>query len=110
MEPTMSPGGLPPIVVDTPAPGDRVTSPVTISGTADVFEATVSIRILDANGKVIEETFTTASCGTGCRGAYSAKVPFHVGSEQPGTVVVYESSAETGKMLFSVRIPVTLVP
>ena len=112
-------GGAPPpgspkeaavIVVNHPQPGDRVLSPVAISGDANVFEATVSIRILDASGAVIAEDFTTATCGTGCRGTYSTKVAFDVSSEQAGTIEVFESSAEDGSQLFLVSIPVTLVP
>lgn len=98
------------IVVNDPQPGDRVSSPVAISGDADVFEATVSIRILDASGAVIAEDFTTATCGTGCRGTYSTKVAFDVSSEQAGTIEVFESSAEDGSQLFLVSIPVTLLP
>lgn len=101
---------LPPIVVESPAIGERVSSPVQISGTANVFEATVSIRILDADGNVLVETFTTATCGTGCRGSYEESVGFNVDFEQEGTVIVYESSAEDGSVLFPVTIPVTLVP
>ena len=59
---------LPAIDVDKPAAGDRVTSPVTVSGNANVFEANVTVEMLDAKGKVVGKTFTTASCGTGCRG------------------------------------------
>lgn len=99
---------LAPIVVEAPLIGERVENPVTISGTANVFEATVSIQILDATGAVIANTFTTATCGTGCRGDYSARVAYSVDAEQSGTVVVFESSAEDGSMLFPVRIPVTL--
>jgi hypothetical protein len=101
---------LPPIVVESPAVGERVSSPVEISGTANVFEATVSIRILDADGNVLVETFTTATCGTGCRGTYEEAVPFSVDFEQQGRIIVYESSAEDGSVLFPVTIPVTLVP
>ena len=36
------------IEVLSPTPNTSVSSPVVVSGTADVFEATVSIRILDA--------------------------------------------------------------
>ncbi|HXF37359.1 MAG TPA: Gmad2 immunoglobulin-like domain-containing protein [Actinomycetota bacterium] len=100
---------LPQILVEEPAIGDRVTSPVTIAGTADVFEATVSIGILDANGNEIVRTFTTATCGTGCRGDYQERVEFSVPRTQPGTIVVYESSAEDGSPLHVVEIPVTLV-
>lgn len=102
---------LPAIEVGKPADGARVTSPVTVSGTANVFEANVTVEILDAAGKVVGKTFTTASCGTGCRGTYSVPVTFKVDSEQRGTIVVHDDDAAgTGKPPHSVRIPVTLVP
>ncbi|MGH2528058.1 MAG: Gmad2 immunoglobulin-like domain-containing protein [Actinomycetota bacterium] len=97
------------IVVTSPRSGDEVSSPVSIEGNADVFEATVSIDILDSAGKPIVRTFTTASCGTGCRGTFSKAVPFTVDTTQPGTIRVYESSAEDGKPINVVDIPVTLV-
>ena len=58
-----------PIVIAEPAEGEEVsTGEVTVSGTANVFEANVVLRLLDPDGDVAEETFTTATCGTGCRG------------------------------------------
>lgn len=96
---------LPPIVVMTPGIGDRVSSPVTISGTANVFEATVSIRILDGDGNLLAETFTTATCGTGCRGDYSKRVRFDAAGDR-GVIEVFESSAEDGSDLHVVSIPV----
>jgi germination protein M len=101
---------LPPIVVDAPTPGAEVHSPIRISGTADVFEATVSIRIRDAEGKRIARAFTTATCGTGCRGAYSTKVQFSVDEPEQGTIEVFEQSMEDGSDLFAVTIPVVLLP
>lgn len=100
---------LPPILVESPTVGQRVTSPITVSGSADVFEATVSISVLDARGVEIVRTFTTATCGTGCRGDYSEAIRYRVEATQPGTVRVYESSAETGEPIHVVDIPVTLV-
>ena len=100
----------PAIVVTNLAIGQRVANPVTVAGTANVFEATVSVRILDASGREIANTFTTATCGTGCRGTYSKKVSFLVTDEQAGTVEVYWSSPENGRPEGVVRIPVTLVP
>jgi hypothetical protein len=100
----------PPIVVDVPKAGAEVHSPVTISGTANVFEATVSIRIRDATGEEIARDFTTATCGTGCRGSYSTKVKFRVDEPQQGTIEVFEQSMEDGSDLFVVEIPVTLLP
>jgi hypothetical protein len=112
-EPTGSPvdhGPPGPIEVTHPSRGATVTSPVTISGTADVFEATVSIRILDATNNALAETFTTATCGTGCRGDYTIDVPFSVNTPQSGAIQVFEVSAKDGSMINIVRIPVTLAP
>ena len=102
---------VPAIVVDKPAVDARVTSPVTVSGTADVFEGNVIVEILDAKGKVVGKTFTTASCGTGCRGSYSVPVTYKVGNGQGGTVVVHDDDAAgTGTPPHSERVPVTLAP
>jgi germination protein M len=102
---------LPAITVDKPAPDAPVTSPTTVSGTANVFEANVSVEILNANEEVVGKTFTTATCGTGCRGTYSVPVTFKVKKEQPGTIVVHDDDAAgTGKPPHEVRIPVTLAP
>lgn len=108
--PTPSDGAVPAIVVRTPVAGDEVVSPVTVAGTADVFEATVSIRILDANGEELAATFTTATCGSGCRGRYSEEVFFFTEERQDGTIEVFESSAADGSPLNVVRVPILLVP
>ena len=70
----------------------------------------MSLRILDENGKVVANTFTTATCGTGCRGDYSVSVHYSVDHQQDGTVEVYESSAKDGSAINVVDIPVTLTP
>jgi hypothetical protein len=101
---------LPAIVVESPAVAASVSSPVVVKGTANVFEATVSLRILDSRGRELARTFTTATCGTGCRGGYSKSVRFSVSSEQPGTIEVFEESAEDGRPINVVTIPVTLRP
>ncbi len=99
---------LPPILVESPLIGEEVSSPVTVAGTADVFEATVSISILGADGREIGRTFTQATCGTGCRGTYSKAVQFVVAETQPGTIRVFEVSAKDGKPIHVVDIPVVL--
>ncbi|GIJ20782.1 Gmad2 immunoglobulin-like domain-containing protein [Micromonospora lutea] len=99
---------LPPIVVTAPTIGDRVTSPVTVTGTANVFEATVNVRVLDATGRQLATGFTTATCGTGCRGSYRATVRYRLVREQPGTIEVYEVSAADGSRTKTVAVPVTL--
>lgn len=101
---------LPAIVVESPTIGAPVSSPVVVRGTANVFEATVSLRIRDAQGRELVRTFTTATCGTGCRGDYSKSVRFSVPSKQAGTIEVFEESAENGQPINVVTIPVTLLP
>ena len=101
---------LPAILVEEPGVGEEVSSPFTASGTANVFEATVSIRLVSADGEVLRETFTTATCGTGCRGDYDGKVKFDVSEPTEAILEVYESSAEDGSAIHVERIPVTLLP
>ena len=103
-------GYLPAIIVGNPVIGEQVTGPVTVSGTADVFEALVSVRILDSAGGEIARTFTTASCGTGCRGDYSVAVSYTVPKAEPGTIEIFESSARDGQPINVQQIPVTLTP
>jgi hypothetical protein len=100
---------LPPILVQSPRLGERVSSPTHISGTADVFEAVVSIAILDQTGRVIASTFTMATCGTGCRGTFDTDVAYDVRATQHGTIHVYEVSAMDGSEINVVNIPVTLM-
>ncbi|MFG1954126.1 Gmad2 immunoglobulin-like domain-containing protein [Micromonospora sp. NPDC048830] len=99
---------LPAIVVTAPSIGDRVTSPVTVTGTADVFEATVSVRILDAAGREIGTAFTTAACGSGCRGDYRVRVGYRLDRAGPGTIEVYEVSAQDGSRVNVVAVPVVM--
>lgn len=108
--PAMYTSYLPPIIVRNPVIGEQVSSPVTVSGTADVFEAVVSVRILDSAGNEIARTFSSASCGTGCRGGYSVPVSYTVARQEPGTIEVFESSPKNGQPVNVQLIPVTLAP
>jgi hypothetical protein len=102
---------LPVILVTSPTAGERVGNPVTVRGSANVFEANVTVRILDENGDEIAHTFTTATCGSGCRGDFSVVVDYKVRREQPGTIVVHDDDAAgTGTPPHQVRIPVVLTP
>ena len=99
----------PQILVESPLPGDTVTSPIRLRGTANVFEATVSIDVKDETGKVVLRTFTTATSGTGTRGTFDTTLALP-GRKGKVTVVAYESSAEDGRPLHVVEVPLTLVP
>lgn len=100
----------PPIAVTSPTPGFRFSAGMEVAGEANVFEATVSLRVLDAKGKVLQETFTTATCGSGCRGTFEKKLDFAVDEEQDGVIEAFEVSAEDGSRQHLVAVPVRLVP
>jgi len=100
----------PAIIVDRPLGESQTDSPVTISGTANVFEANVSIRIVGSDGEVLAKTFTTATCGTGCRGKFSKAVEFEVEKPTEATIQVYEESAKNGKPVNMIEVPLTLTP
>ena len=104
-------GLVPAIVVEDPQIGERVDNPVVVEGNANVFEANVTIEIVDASGRIVGSTFTTATCGTGCRGTFSVEVHYEVPSATRGLIIVHDDDAAgTGTPPHEVRIPVVLTP
>ncbi len=100
----------PAILVETPAVGDTITSPVRLTGSANTFEAAFAIDIVDASGNLLQEQHAMATSGSGTRGTFDVSVPFSVDHEQPGKVIVFEFSAKDGSKTNIVEIPVTLSP
>ncbi len=97
------------ILIESPLPGDTVTSPIRLRGTANVFEATVSLEVRDGTGTVVLESFTTATSGTGTRGTFDTRLTLP-GVDGPLTIVAFESSAEDGRPLHETDVDVTLEP
>ncbi len=98
---------LPAILVSRPAIGARVPATVTVAGTADVFEAALTVRIINAKGRLLARQHITATCGTGCRGTYSVMLPYHVRRAQAGTIVIFDSGGRIAHPHI-VRVPVRL--
>ncbi len=92
------PFALAPITIEEPREGEEVSGRVQISGEARVFEANVTIRILDAGGEVVEERSTPASAGAPERGGWSTEFTFPA----PGTwtIEAVEISAQDGSDAF----------
>jgi hypothetical protein len=97
------------ITVDQPRGFARVTSPLTISGSAIAFEANVLWRVLDLSGREIATGFGQTSTGLG-RGTYSLTATFQVPSETYGYVEVFTHSARDGSVEDAARVPVLLAP
>jgi germination protein M len=98
----------PAILVETPAVGDVVTSPLQLRGTANTFEANFEYEVLAPDGSKLAGTFVTASCGTGCRGTFDEQVAFDAGDAGEITLVVLERSEQDGSRTNEVSIPLDL--
>jgi hypothetical protein len=103
-------GFVPQILVEHPTADETVTSPLRVTGNANTFEATFEYDLKDANGAVLAHHFVTATSGNGQRGTFDFTIPFTVTSEQDGTLVVFESSAEDGSRIHIREIPLRLSP
>lgn len=99
---------LPAIFVESPAVGDSVESPLRVWGTANTFEATFMLTILDPEGAIVAEEVVTATSGTGTRGTFDVTVPFETTSSGMGALVVFELSAKDGSQINIVEIPVLM--
>jgi hypothetical protein len=104
----------PVIVVTAPAAGQAVRSGFVVRGTANVFEANVTVELYRLQGsqrKLLARSFTTASCGTGCRGHYRLRVRFHVPVASRGLLVVHDDDAAgVGHPPHVVRVSLRLLP
>jgi hypothetical protein len=90
-----------PIVVD----GDGTVEVVGISNT---FEATVELRVLDSAGEIVFETFTTATCGSGCWGDFEFTIDESL-VDADSVIQLFESSAEDGEPANIISVPVTVI-
>ncbi len=82
-----------PVWITTPAHGQTVSVPLTVTGVAQVFEASVSWRVL-RDAEEVASGFATASEGAPAFGEFS----FEVDDLEPGSYVIeaFESSAIDG--------------
>ncbi|HEY6627988.1 MAG TPA: Gmad2 immunoglobulin-like domain-containing protein [Acidimicrobiia bacterium] len=88
------------------APTGTGDAPLVISGFANVFEATVSLELVDGDGNVVYEAFTTATCGTGCWGAFSFNIDDFDFEATPVSVRVFWHSAKDGSPSDVVTVPI----
>ena len=99
---------LPMIFVESPTPGEVVTSPITLSGLNNTFEGTVNYTVTDNEGLILEEGFTTGGGGNGTFGPFEATVDYVTTRSGLGAVIVYEISPEDGSQQHLVEIPVQM--
>jgi Immunoglobulin-like domain of bacterial spore germination len=84
------------VSITSPVEGQTVDNPVTVRGSANVFEANVNWDLRDARGRVVDSGFATA-------GFMQWKdFSIDLGTLDPGTYTIraYETSAKTGRPTF----------
>jgi Immunoglobulin-like domain of bacterial spore germination len=97
---------LPPILVESPPAGAKVTPTFRVSGTASVFEATLVVQLV-RDGKVMARKTVTASEGAPGRGPFVST--FHA-TPGPLTVQAFAPSAVDGSPQHEVAVSVTVMP
>lgn len=100
----------PPVLIESPVVGSGVRSPLRVRGTANTFEATFFLHVVDQEGRRIAERLVTATSGSGTRGAFDVTVSFRIADEQRGTLVAFERSAKDGSTINVVQVPLELRP
>lgn len=96
----------PAILVESPLPFEEVTSPLRIRGTANTFEAAFVVNVTDGDGLIVYDEPAMATSGTGTRGTFDITATFEVPRAGFGSVIVFERSAEDGRQINIVEVPV----
>jgi germination protein M len=99
---------LAPIALAEPAAGALVKGDrLVVKGEASVYEGTVSLRLRDDRGQVMAQGYATAAEGAPGRGPFSAALTFTPpAASHAWTVEAFEVSAEDGKIVYSVHLPI----
>jgi hypothetical protein len=102
---------LAPISLVDPGPGTLVEGGrLVVTGEASVHEGNVSLRLRDAGGRVMAQGYTTAATGAPGRGPFSGALTFAAPDRpQRWTLEVFEVSAEDGRVVYRVHVPVHVV-
>jgi len=89
--------------LDQPQPNDLVGDPVLLAGSGGGFEATISIRVLDANGAAVLQTSTTSRNLTA---PWQAQVPLPAALATNRGVVEVGPSTGADEVPAMVSVPV----
>jgi len=89
----------------------RVTVPVTASGTANTFEAALTVQLLTEAGDTLCVREIMATSGSGTEGTWQTDLAFvPPDSDQPAVLRAYERSAEDGSPVNVVEVPLVVTP
>jgi hypothetical protein len=94
----------PAIAIETPFVDGDVGTPVSVTGTAEVVDAALTVRVLGEDGDELAAIVVKASCGDGCRGTFATELSYFVERSQPGTIEVTGVGADGDPVLSSVQV------
>jgi hypothetical protein len=77
-----------------------------VEGLANVFEASLWVNVLDADGTVVHEEYVMALCGTGCWGEFSTTIDAELIVPGASSIQALTYSAEDGSDTDVVTIPI----
>lgn len=100
------PNVTPAILIESPTPGASVASPLTVSGMSNTFEGTVNYSIVDGDGLIVAEGFTTATAGNGTWGTFEFTETFSGAKPGLGAVIAFQLDAEDGGQRDVYDVPV----
>jgi hypothetical protein len=99
-------GYVPQISIESPGADGIVQKTFHVKGTAQVFEATFVLELKIANRVAVKQS-VTASEGAPGRGTFDVAITSP--ALGPAEIVAYEASAEDGRPLHTVHVPITVV-
>jgi Sporulation and spore germination/Immunoglobulin-like domain of bacterial spore germination len=97
----------PAILVEQPLPGDHVSLPLVVRGTADVFEAQFVVEVRTTSGKVLVRRSVHAAAGSGTRGSFDIRLPLSTTAKRLA-LIAYDTSPRNGSRIDIVRVPITI--
>lgn len=97
----------PRILVEQPLRGDRVSSPLVVRGSANVFEGQFLVDVVTPGGAIVAHRHVTRGPGALGRGPFEVRIAV---ARTAGRVVVvaYDRSPKDGSRIDEVRVPVSL--
>lgn len=99
---------IPPIVIETPQPGDAAGATLPVRGTADVFEAVFFLEVRDGAGRLLVRRRVSASAGTGTRGDFSSSLALPSGASGTGELLAWVASPKDGSRVVLNRVALRL--
>lgn len=101
----------PAIVIEDPAADARVSTPLTVSGRANTFEAALTVQLVTPVGDTLCIREVMATSGSGTEGTWQTVLGFMPPEfDTPATLRAFERSAQDGSQINVVEQEVVITP